>query len=112
MTDQPPITAIALFFDDIRWEVTGKTILIGQYVGDLVLPSAAVPPPDRLAVLLHMRWPRDYRPAAIAVRIDIPGSPPISRQLSLPASPDYAGRPLSPFAGTIMQGVVQVHFLP
>jgi hypothetical protein len=111
MIDSPPVTAMALFFDDIRLEVTGKTILIGQYVGDLLLPAGA-PPTDRLAILLNLRWPREYMPRALGVRVDIPGSPSIHQDLPAPAQPNFANKPSSPFAGVIMQGIVQLRFLP
>jgi hypothetical protein len=111
MTDRPPITAMALFFDDVRFEVTGKVILIGQYVGDLILPDGAAPV-DRLAVLVHVRGPRDYMPVRLGVRIEVPGTPPVVRQFPSPAASDFSDTPLSPFSASTMQAVIQLRFPP
>lgn len=107
----PSITATALFFDDIRVEVTGKMILIGQYVGDMILGGGA-PPVDRLAVLLNARWPRDYVPASLRVRIEIPGSPNIEYPLPLPAPMDFSNIPVSPFSGVVTGFAIFLRFAP
>ena len=112
MTDtRPPIEAYAQFFDDIRIEITGKMILIGQYVGDLVL----IPGPmilDRLSVLFTARWPRETKPKQLGIRVEIPGQPHISQVLPAPAMPDFTNKPISPFAGVTVQGIIQLRFPP
>jgi hypothetical protein len=110
-SEKSPITAWAQFFDDVRAETTGKLILIGQYPIDMmILPNSL--PVDRLAVLLTARWPREYEPKTLDVRIEIPGQPPIIQPLPLPMKPDFAGVPLSPFSGMIAQAVLQLRFAP
>lgn len=110
-SDKPPIIAFAQFFDDIRLEVTGKFILIGQYVGTmLIIPGTQLV--DRLAVLLTVRWPRDHMPSSLGVNVDIPGQPPIVQALPTPSTPDFADKPLSPFAGIATQAILQLRFPP
>jgi len=110
--DQPPVVALAQFFDDVRIEVTGKSILIGQYSGDLFLHPSSPFSVDRLTVLLTAGWPRDYLPKACGVRIDIPAQQPVKQQFPLPKEPDFTGKPLSPFAGVTIQGIIMLRFAP
>ena len=109
-TERPPIIALAQFFDDIRVEVTGKAILIGQYASYMVL-SPGMMPVDRLAVLLTVRWPRDYIPREMGMKIDVPGQLPLVYPLPAPSPPDFTNKPLSPFAGVMMQAVLQLRSL-
>ncbi len=112
MTDKPlPIMALAQFFDDIRVEMTGKTILIGQYVGDMILASEA-PPVDRLAVLLSAKWPRDYVPQTVGVKIDVTAQPSLIQPFAVPEPSDLSDKPPTPFAGITMQAMIQLRFPP
>jgi hypothetical protein len=109
--DVPPVVAYAQFFDDIRVEITGKPILIGQYVGTLIsMPGA--PSVDRLAILLAARWPRDYMPSKIGVKVDVPGQPTITQAMAPPPAPDFSSKPISPFSGITTQAIIQLRFPP
>lgn len=112
MTDEiPPVTAVALFFDDIRIEQSGKSILIGQYSGDLLI-SPMLPPVDRLYVLLIAKWSRNYFPKHIAIRIDVPGVPSSVQQIPQPSTLGAIDKPSSPFSACTMQISVQLRFPP
>ena len=107
----PPVTAIALFFDDIRKEVGNKLTCVGQYVVDLGLPAGIAV--DRLAILLHLRWPLDYKPESLSVRVDLPTQgdgpyQPLPIDLALPVVED----PHSPFSQTVLQGVLLLRLPP
>ena len=110
-TEKPPIIALAQFFDDIRMEVTGKAILIGQYAGYMVLSPGSMPV-DRVAVLLTVRWPRDYTPREMGMKIDVPGQPPLVHPLPALSPPDFTNKPPSPFSGVMMQAVLHLRFAP
>jgi len=112
MTEKPPITALAQFFDDIRMEVNGKTILIGQYNGDLILPQGTPMMVDRLAILLTARWPRDYVPKELGFKISIPGQPQIDQPLAPLPTVDFSDRPVSDFSGVMIHGAIQLRFAP
>lgn len=103
-----PITAIALFFDDIRMEVTGKNIFIGQYTDQLFLAPAA-PPTDRIWVVFFVRWPLSYSPRSMSVKVEVPGQPPINQPFNVPQL-TATGEP--PFDYAMMQAIVQLRFLP
>jgi hypothetical protein len=103
--------ALAQFFDDIRVEITGKTILIGQYVGDMILASGALPV-DRLAVLLSAKWPRDYLPQTIGVKIDVTAQASIIQSFAVPEPSGLSDKPPTPFAGVTMQAMFQLRFPP
>jgi hypothetical protein len=77
--DRTPITGVALFFDDIRIEIGAKLTLIGQYIGTLFHNESAIPI-ERLAVLLYLRWPRDYIPENCSIRVEITGQPPVTQE--------------------------------
>ena len=72
--NQVPVRALAQFFDDIRMEFTGKLILIGQSMDDLLLQKDSPLPFDRLAILVTMRWPRDYSPSSFKLKSKLPDS--------------------------------------
>ena len=109
--ESPPVRVVALFFDDARLEVTGKAILIGQYTSEIGIHDPLLL--DRLCVFLDIRWPRDYQPSNLTVRVDIPSQPlPVETELMVPAPLDYSNKPQSPFSGAVMQGVVQLRFPP
>jgi hypothetical protein len=110
-SDRVPVRALALFFDDIRLEIGGKLTLIGQYAGDLWLNPASQPT-DRLAVLLHLTWPREYEPRNCAFRIEVTGQPPIAQDFPTPRKPDFSNKPLSPFSGILVQLAVHLRFPP
>jgi hypothetical protein len=110
-SEKSPVTAWAQFFDDIRMEASGKPILIGQYVTDMVIPLGSMPV-DRLAVLIAAKWPREYWPTTLMVRINMPGQPPIEAALPVPEKIDVSDKPLSPFSGYITQVAIQLRFAP
>ncbi len=108
MVDRPPVTALAFFFDDIRTEVGNKLTLIGQYGPQMFITDPNFPV-DRLAVLLHIRWPSGHHLSNAAVRMDLPGQPSQQYQnvpMEIPKSEPSA----SPFSCNIMQVVVQIRF--
>jgi hypothetical protein len=109
---ESPIIAFAQFFDDIRMEINGKAILIGQYAGDLILQAGFPVFVDRLAILLTVKWPRDYMPNGLSIEINIPGQPKINQPLDNPPSMDFSHRPLSDFSGVMLQWVIQLRFAP
>lgn len=109
--DPPPITTLAQFFDDVRVEANGKLILIGQYSGDLMFPLG-MPSPDQIAILVTSKWPRSYTPSALGIKINIPGQPPvIPPSLQIPEHQPLDDPP-SPFAGMLMQAMVQCRLPP
>jgi len=108
MEAAPPISVIALFFDDIRIEVTGKNIFVGQYI-DQVLLAPDAPPLDRLWVAFFIRLPLGYSPHSMAVKIDIPGQPPINQMFSSPPTTAHAE---APFDYASVQAIVQLRFPP
>jgi len=110
MSDLPSITAIALFFDDIRFESNNKLILIGQYASDMIVSPGSLPV-DRLSILLHVRWPLDFTPKTVIVRVSVPGQPPMVQPLPT-SDPIIITRPKSEFSSVIMQGIVQLRFPP
>lgn len=109
--DAPPVTAVALFMDEARAESSGKNIFIGEYTGDMLL-SPTVYPPDRLTVLFFLRWPNDFSPRSLAVRIELPGQPPIVQSFPPPTKPGSQRRPIPPFDRVSVQVLVQLRFPP
>lgn len=67
---------------------------------------------DRLAVLLHVRWPSDYSIGKCFARVDIPGQPKAEYQ-ELPlqgvADVDVDG---SAFAVKVLQAILSLRFPP
>jgi hypothetical protein len=70
-----PILATSLFCDDVRMEATGKLMLIGCYPGNIIVVNPAQPL-DRLWVFTKILWPRDFDPAGLRMRIDLPAQQP------------------------------------
>jgi hypothetical protein len=67
------ILAIARFCDDIRFEMGGKTSLMGIYTSDMIVPEFPAMLP-RLAVVVDMAVPLDFDPPPVAViRLELPG---------------------------------------
>jgi hypothetical protein len=111
MKDETPVTAIAFFFDDARLEVGNKFSFMGMYVDDAVLSTPNVPF-DRLAVLLHIRWRRDFEAGSFKFRIEIPRQDPISHEIEPPA-PDPGKSPTTtPFAEMQLNAVLNLRFPP
>lgn len=111
MTDKSTVRALAQFFDDIRLESTGKLILIGQYFTDLVL-APGVLPTDRLAILITVRWPKDFVPNSFAIRIEVTGQAPIVQEMPPPPPMAQTDAAPSPFAGVTAQTVIHCRFIP
>lgn len=61
--------------DDIRTEVSGKTLLIGMYGGNIIVPTLPAQIP-KLVFLVKLRSSVDDPHRWMAVRIEIPGSEP------------------------------------
>lgn len=111
MTDSLSVQASVLFCDDIRVESTGKLFCVGVYTARLGLFENA--PVDRLGVLVSIRWPRDYRPDALAIKLLLPGMregewQPLDMPSSYPELPP--GQLPSPFAGMVINAVINVRF--
>lgn len=104
------LRVLALFFDDVRFEIGAKFTLVGQYQADLYIPPNA-PPFDRLAVLLIARWPLDWFPTSIAARLVLPRQDPVVEQFPV-GSPTETSEPLTPFAGHYFQAVLHMRFAP
>ena len=102
----PSLTAIAFFFaDEVRLEVGNKFSFMGMHSNDIALlePSA---PFDRIAILLHMRWPPGFEVSSFRFRIEIPRQEPISHQIE--PTPIESDRP----AATQLNAILNLRFPP
>jgi hypothetical protein len=111
-SNDSPVRALAQFFDDIRVEITGKLILIGQYQNQLVLHPENPVPLDRLSVLITMRWPRGYHPKKVSLKAFLSGQPPIVQDLPPIQEAEFGDKPISPFSGVTAQMLLNCWFLP
>jgi hypothetical protein len=67
--------------DDIRFEITGKAIIVGMYTSDIVIPAPEYTIPQ-LFFLYFYECPIEERPTRIAIQLTLPGQPPILWQAS------------------------------
>ena len=70
-----PLLAVSTFCDDVRLEATGKFSMIGCYPGNIIRTSPAQPV-DRLWVFTRLMWGRDFDPAGLRMRVDLPAQEP------------------------------------
>ena len=110
MTSSHQVFALAQFFDDARLEITGKTILIGQYIGSMVIPPGA-PTVDRLVIVMSARWNRDFQPKAVGIVVAIPGQPMLIQPFPFEENPP-ATIPASEFSSVLLQGLLQIRLSP
>lgn len=110
MSAPSSLQALALFFDDVRLEFGNKFTLIGQYLGDVYLPPGALPL-DRLAILLIARWPLDWFPASVSVRVVLPRQDPVIQEFPV-RPPSAALPPQTAFSGHYFQTAMNLRFAP
>lgn len=108
----PPVQAIALFFDDIRSETGNKLSLMGQLLGTALLARTDPPQPlDRLAILIHARWPLSFRPKDIMLRVAICDRVVLEQAADVPAATEKPAT-RTEFSGLIMQAAIQLRGQP
>ncbi len=111
MVDAYSLTVSALFFDDIRLEIGNKLSLMGQYINEMYVAHPSVPI-DRISILLHARWPKEYNVESCFARIDIPGQPKAEYQ-DLPLQFDSDPKSDdSVFSIRVLQAVLNLRFPP
>ena len=78
------INATLIICDDIRIEITGKSIIIGMYTGNLSIteePSVIT----KLMFLFNVDIPLPYIPTVVTVEVTIPGVPvPLREEVKVP----------------------------
>ena len=111
MNQKDQATALAIFCDDIRVEVTGKLFCIGVYTTNVHIRPEDIF--DRVAVLITIKWPRALIPNFVGVKTQVTAQPEMPYQAlqfqSLNMSTD---KPISPFSGFKMKTFLQLRFPP
>lgn len=105
--------AFAVFSDDVRFEVGGKTSLMGIYVGALSINQPEMPPTlPRLAVTVFVRWPSpsDLEPLEILVFFPNQQVEPAIISKADPADTDWTvqptpDRPVNIVLNAVLEGI-------
>lgn len=106
----PPVCVVALFFDDIRIEAGGKAIFIGQYIGAMGLPDGFLFA-DRISVLVHAKWPSNFQPTDMRLRVDIPGQPSQTQPIDISRNlQESVGSSVQ--SNHIVQAIINMRFPP
>ncbi len=67
-----PASAVALFFDEVRFEQANKTSWMGNYAGGLTLLDPINAPVDRIAIVVLIHWAFGTEPERFSVLIQTP----------------------------------------
>jgi len=110
MTDG--VQAVALFFDELRFEVHNKFSLMGQYVGAMYLLDPMRAPVDRLGIIVYAKWPLELRPHTLCLRIELPRQEPLDFDLTAQQQFPESSEPPSPFRSRLFQTGMNLRFPP
>lgn len=108
----PPVQAVALFFDDIRQETGNKLSFMGQLLGTAFLTITEPPQSmDRLAIVIHARWPLSFQPREIMLRVAISDRVVIEQTAEAPDN-DTQTLAQSEFSGRVLQAAIMLRGQP
>jgi len=93
-----PTSAVALFFDEVRFEQANKTSWMGNYTGGLTLLDPVNAPVDRIGIVVLIHWAFGAEPDRFRILVQTPFGE-IEQHAEVNRALDLLPENLSPFAG-------------